>query len=270
MAAGGALWPGCLTTIPLIGPWDSSLLSSSYHSGIKQTPFAAFTESDAPTGLNSSKLPDDVIATLKTEEDLQDLINAIIAMTPPSDQPAAPDAPPVTAAVPDPSEEAAMPDPDPPVVADMPDPAPPVVTDMPDPPVVADMPVPDPPAVAAVIDPPAVAAVPDPPSSAELLVAKRRQQISIQRKRAIDSQLQQAEKMVKRSEVVLSEVQVGDNVTVPIPSVDRGRADPCNLIGVITDINDSGMYTTVVKVSCTKYSRNQFDVCATTLYTLEI
>ena len=50
--------------------------------------------------------------------------------------------------------------------------------------------------------------------------------IHIQRKRAAESQLQQAEKMVKRSKIVQSEVKVGDNVTIPIPSVDRDRTHP--------------------------------------------
>ena len=47
--------------------------------------------------------------------------------------------------------------------------------------------------------------------------------------------------MVKRSKIVLSEVKVGDNVTIPIPSVDRGRTDPRNLIGIVTDISDNDM-----------------------------
>ena len=35
-------------------------------------------------------------------------------------------------------------------------------------------------------------------------------------------------------ENVFSSVQSGSNVTVPIPSVDRGRADPRHIIGVVT------------------------------------
>ena len=30
-----------------------------------------------------------------------------------------------------------------------------------------------------------------------------------------------------------------DNVTIPVPAVDRGRADPLNIIEVITDISDN-------------------------------
>ena len=74
---------------------------------------------------------------------------------------------------------------------------------------------------------------------------------------------------MKRSKIVLSEVKVGDNVTIPIPSVDRGRTDLRNLIGIVTDISDNDMYTIAVKsgILNSNYSRNQFDVCATSLYT---
>ena len=41
--------------------------------------------------------------------------------------------------------------------------------------------------------------------------------------------------MVKRSRVQHVAGNIGDNVTVPIPLVDRGRGDPRNLIGVIVD-----------------------------------
>ena len=57
-------------------------------------------------------------------------------------------------------------------------------------------------------------------------------------------------------------------MTMPIPSVDRGRADPRNIIGVVTECSDKELYTIAVKGGLLdrKYSRNQFDVCVTTLY----
>ena len=57
-------------------------------------------------------------------------------------------------------------------------------------------------------------------------------------------------------------------MTVLIPSVDRGRADPRNIIGVVTECSDNELYTVGVKgrILDQTYSRNQFDVCATTLY----
>ena len=51
-------------------------------------------------------------------------------------------------------------------------------------------------------------------------------QIHINRKRAREAQEQQADKMLKKSKRVMTEANVGDNVTVAIPNIDRGRTDP--------------------------------------------
>ena len=58
-------------------------------------------------------------------------------------------------------------------------------------------------------------------------------------------------------------VETGDNVSVPIPMVDRGRGDPRNILGVIADLDEQNMYRIAVKagILSTKYSRNQFDFC---------
>ena len=55
-------------------------------------------------------------------------------------------------------------------------------------------------------------------------------------------QEQQANKMLKRSESQRPPLQVGDNVRVAIPKVDRGRADPPNMLAVITSCDDHGGY----------------------------
>jgi len=62
--------------------------------------------------------------------------------------------------------------------------------------------------------------------------------------------------MVKRS-------RVGDNVSIPIPMVDRGRGDPRNILGVILDCDEHNMYTIAVKsgIISSKYARKQFDLC---------
>ena len=74
--------------------------------------------------------------------------------------------------------------------------------------------------------------------------------------------------MVKRSRIVFPSVQIRSNVTVTIPSVERGRADPRNIIGVVTECSDNELYTIAVKggILDHKYYRNHFDVCATILY----
>ena len=46
----------------------------------------------------------------------------------------------------------------------------------------------------------------------------------------------QADKIVAGSNHVLQPVTMGNNVTLPVPSVDRGRGDPRNLMCVVTDI----------------------------------
>ena len=77
--------------------------------------------------------------------------------------------------------------------------------------------------------------------------------------------------MIKHSRVVLTAGEEGDNVAVPIPSVDRGRGDPRNLLGVIVDVDDSEQYTIACPFGVLKgkYYRNQFDVCPQRLLLLD-
>ena len=102
-----------------------------------------------------------------------------------------------------------------------------------------------------------------------VLLCNRIQNISNERNGASSSQMAQAERMVKRSKVVLGAGQVGDNVAVLIPIVDRGRGDPRNLLGVIVDLDENNMYTINVKAGILKgkFSRNQFDLCPQRLLT---
>ena len=99
----------------------------------------------------------------------------------------------------------------------------------------------------------------------------RQQAIQSKRKRGNAAQTQQAERMVKRSKRILSPLDVGDNATVSIPQLDRGRSDPRNIIGVVIDCSENEYFTIAVKggVLSGKYLRNQFDVCATKFYLVE-
>ena len=54
-------------------------------------------------------------------------------------------------------------------------------------------------------------------------VESRQSDIAQQRKRAREAQMSQAEHMVKRTRVDLKAGEVGHNVEVPVPMVDRGR-----------------------------------------------
>ncbi|CAL4125258.1 unnamed protein product, partial [Meganyctiphanes norvegica] len=58
-------------------------------------------------------------------------------------------------------------------------------------------------------------------------------------------------------------VQVGDNVRVPVPKVDRGRTDPGNLLGIVTSINEHGKFTVGTKEGTLRgsYSRSQVKKC---------
>lgn len=65
--------------------------------------------------------------------------------------------------------------------------------------------------------------------------------------------------MVKRSRVELKAGEEGDNVTVPIYAVDRGRGDPRNIFGIITERDmDTDLYRIAMKPGnlCSQYSRN--------------
>ncbi|XP_068223750.1 uncharacterized protein [Palaemon carinicauda] len=88
----------------------------------------------------------------------------------------------------------------------------------------------------------------------------RQKNITSQRKRACEAQLSQAGRMVKRSRRIMDRGNVGNNVTIPIPMVDRGRGNPRNIMGIIMDIDENDNYTIAVKsgILSGKYTRNQF------------
>ena len=44
----------------------------------------------------------------------------------------------------------------------------------------------------------------------------------------------QAERMVSRSNKILRPIDIGDNVTIPLPSVDRGHGDLRNILCLVT------------------------------------
>lgn len=62
------------------------------------------------------------------------------------------------------------------------------------------------------------------------------------RQTAAENLEKQAKKMKAASDKSHPPAKVGDNVTVPIPDVDRGRGDLRNVIGVVLEINDDGLY----------------------------
>ena len=78
--------------------------------------------------------------------------------------------------------------------------------------------------------------------------------IQVQRKE------QQMVSVHKRSHLEHVPSKPGDNVTIPIPFVDRGKGDHRNIMGVIVDREG-------ILKGC--YSRNQFDLCTQQLHSVE-
>ena len=101
-------------------------------------------------------------------------------------------------------------------------------------------------------------------TATECVLSKRLDKIVSERgcaKRALGVQ---AGRMVKRSRVEVPHGQIGDNVIIPIPLVDRGCGDPRNILGIILDRDKNDLYTISVEsgILTSKYSRNQFDICS--------
>ena len=66
--------------------------------------------------------------------------------------------------------------------------------------------------------------------------------------------------MLDRSNKVLDEVEIGCNVVVPIPNVDRGKGDPKNIMAVVQSKTEKG-YRLVAKqgILLGSHTRNQFE-----------
>src|ERR1700761_1642397 len=89
------------------------------------------------------------------------------------------------------------------------------------------------------------------------------------RKRAREALQEQAQRMVKRSRIIHKPGDPGDNVTIPIPLVDRGRGEAENIMGVIIDRNENDLYRIAVHAGILQgmYARNQFELCTQKLLT---
>lgn len=61
-----------------------------------------------------------------------------------------------------------------------------------------------------------------------------------ERTSATQSMEKQANRMISRSNKVLEEVDIGCNVVIPIPVVDRGKGDPRNVMAVVHAKSDKG------------------------------
>ena len=217
--------------------------NTSHHSGINQTPYKALFGCDPRIGLRSTTLPTEVIEKLVTEEDFESAFNFHA-----EDRPAAAVSADDTSAEPGHAEVSAEP-----VALEIS--AEPVALEVSAEPVAVEV-ASEPDAVEASSD--SVTVETEPGSSTFSIQLE-----SVHRKRARDGLMKQAERMVKRSRVINIPGKVGENVTVPVPLVDRGRGDSRNIMGVIVDRDENDLYRIAVKggILNGKYSRNQFDLC---------
>jgi len=83
---------------------------------------------------------------------------------------------------------------------------------------------------------------------------------TIEREGAKSGQKQQAQKMVSLSNSRLPAVDIGTNVVVRVPDLDRGRLTPRNVLAVVVDVISSGLYLFYTKKGLLEqlYARNEF------------
>jgi hypothetical protein len=67
------------------------------------------------------------------------------------------------------------------------------------------------------------------------------------RKEAHEKLNKQAERMKMICDATHPPVDVGGNVILPIPDVDRAKADLRNIVGLVLERNDDGLYRTSTK-----------------------
>ncbi|XP_068207590.1 KRAB-A domain-containing protein 2-like [Palaemon carinicauda] len=227
--------------------------NSSYHSGIKQSPYKALFGVDARVGVRSTALPDEVLKTMITEKDLLGAYSFSSDSTwpdespeftnPPDDSPecsAPPNDSPEDFAQPGGSSESSAPPNDSPEDFAQPE----------------------------------GSAYPVSPTCGQNPqggLHQLQEDIALQWSRASAGQLAQAERMVKCSRLEHVPGDPGENVKIPIPLVDRGKGDPRNVIGVILDRNENDMYRIGVRdwILKGRYSRSQFDICSHQLYSID-
>ena len=96
----------------------------------------------------------------------------------------------------------------------------------------------------------------------QCLLCQRTTQHQSVRNQVRQNQKREAAKMLESARKKLKSAQVNDCVRVPVPIFDRAKTDQRNLLGVITEVDDKGMFTTATKhgLLAQKFSRNQFEV----------
>jgi hypothetical protein len=99
------------------------------------------------------------------------------------------------------------------------------------------------------------------PESVTCNLCSNEKNIASERKNASESMKRQATRMRNLSERILSDVDIGTNVLIPIPNVDRGKGDPRNVLAVVINKDELG-YKLGTKSGTLRglYTRNQFEL----------
>ena len=90
----------------------------------------------------------------------------------------------------------------------------------------------------------------------------RKNRIKTEREGAKPGQEQRAQKMVSLSNSRLPAVDIGTNVEVRVPDLDRGPLVPRNVLAVVIDVSSSGLYLLGTKEGLLErlYARNEFTI----------
>ncbi|XP_071176328.1 SCAN domain-containing protein 3-like [Mytilus edulis] len=97
------------------------------------------------------------------------------------------------------------------------------------------------------------------------------QEIQTERTNATMCTEKQAERMINRSNKVLEEADIGCNVLIPIPHVDRGKGDTKNIMAIVHQKTEKG-YRLATKhgILLGSYTRTQFEVADSLFWYLQM
>lgn len=218
--------------------------NSSLHSGIQQTPFEAMFGRKAHIGLNSSVLPNNVLNSLVSEEDLQHALNTVYEENNLSDDSAEQNDEAINSSqvittneIPVQNEQKSC------CICELHHEDSHVCN-------ICSQSVHDTCAVSE-----------DSKLYCMRCHTKKRQGKS--KTKALESLKKQAKKMKLSSEKAFPKLAIGTTVKIPIPSVDRSKVDAKNILGLVLEVTDDGYYklgTLNGTINCL-FSRNQISDC---------
>ena len=91
------------------------------------------------------------------------------------------------------------------------------------------------------------------------MIAFNEEVISEERRNVSESMRRQVNRMINLSERILTEAEVGKNILISIPMVDRGKGDLRNLLAVVLSREDGYKLGTKSGVLRGLYTRNKLN-----------